>query len=79
MKTVYVITTAPSSRAQRARFLALRLLARIVICIAVLGHVFVLAVGAVDALIAAAIGTRRFAFLSRQLADVARETWEWNP
>ncbi|TQS29103.1 hypothetical protein [Microbispora sp. KK1-11] len=79
MRTVYVVTTAPSSRAQRARFLALVALARIVIWLAFLGHLVTLAVGALDALITAAIGTRRVGFLSHQLADAARETWEWTP
>jgi hypothetical protein len=77
MRTVYVVTTAPSSRAQRARFLALVVLARIVIWLAFVGHLVMLAVSALDALLTAAAGTRRVAFLSRQLADAARETWRY--
>ncbi|MFG1826715.1 hypothetical protein ACGFIJ_29905 [Microbispora bryophytorum] len=76
MRTVYVTTSAPVSRAQRARFLTLLVLARIVIWLAMLGHVLLLLLGALDALITAAIGTRRMAFLSRQFADVARRTWK---
>lgn len=76
MRTVYVVTTAPSSRAQRARFLALRVLAGIVIWLMVVGQILLLALGALDSLITATIGTPRIVYCSRRLTDVIRRTWK---
>ncbi|MGW4641783.1 hypothetical protein ACWEN6_24915 [Sphaerisporangium sp. NPDC004334] len=73
MRTVYVVTDAPRARPVRARLLAA--LAVLLLALAYLGHVVVLAAGAVDALLAAALGTRRISVLSRQFAHVARDTW----
>lgn len=76
MRTVYVVTTAPGDRAHTIRALAYLAAARIVYLLAWLGHVVVLAVGAVDALAAALLGVPRLAHLGRRFARVARETWE---
>lgn len=77
MRRVYVVTDAPRrSRPVRARLLVA--LAWLLLALAYLGHIAALLLGAVDALVTSAIGTRRIALLSRQLADVARRTWEKN-
>lgn len=76
MRTVYVVTTKPGSRARAARrFLAL-LAARIVYLTAWLGHTAVQAVGAVDAILAAWLGTPRLAVVLRRVQAALRETWE---
>lgn len=73
MRTVYVVTTAPGARVRAVVFL---IVARFVVVLAWLGHILVLVVGAVEALIAARLGVPRLAYVARRLAWVARETWE---
>jgi hypothetical protein len=68
VRTVYVITDAPRRpwRA-RARSLASAVVAAVLVALAALGTALVLLIGALDALISAAIGTRRLAYICRLL------------
>ncbi|MER7363556.1 hypothetical protein [Nonomuraea wenchangensis] len=76
MRTVYVITTKPGGQARAVRrFLAL-LAARLVYLTAWLGHLAVLAAGAVDALVTAWLGVPRLGYVISRLRRVARQTWE---
>jgi hypothetical protein len=72
----YVITDAPRPRTWPVRAYLLAAVALLMLALAFVGHVAALVLGALDALVTAAIGTRRIALLSRQLANVARDTWE---
>lgn len=76
MPTVHLVTTAPRPRRWPLRAYLLAAVALLMLALAFVGHLAALALGAVDALLTAAIGTRRIALLSRQLAGVARDTWK---
>lgn len=76
MRTVYVITSAPTSRAQRARYVALLILARIVGGLIGLGHLLVQLVGAADAIVTAVLGIPRLAVLGRRFAAAVRQSRE---
>ncbi|MBG0819867.1 hypothetical protein HS048_03785 [Planomonospora sp. ID91781] len=73
MRTVYVITDAPRRPwRRRARALASAVVAAVLLALAVLGTALVLLIGALDALIAAALGTRRLAYICRLLRQAIR-------
>ena len=76
MRTVYVVTDARRPLRQRARNALASVIFGLLVALAVLGHTIALIAGAIDALITAAIGTRRISYISGQLRDAARETWE---
>lgn len=76
MRTVYVVTTAPGARARAVRHLLGTIAARIVFLLAWIGHIVVLAAGAVGDLVAALLGWPRPGYMSRRVASVIRETWE---
>ncbi|GAA4221631.1 hypothetical protein FHR32_005161 [Streptosporangium album] len=76
MRTVYVITEARHPLRQRARNALATLIMWVLVALAVVGHTIALLAGAVDALITAAIGTRRIGYISGQLRDAVRETWK---
>lgn len=76
MRTVYVVTTAPTTRPERARYLMLLFLARIVIWLMVTGHVVVQLLGAADAIATAVLGIPRLAVLGRRFAAAVQQTWE---
>jgi hypothetical protein len=59
-----------------ARILAYAAVARVTVALTLTGHVVVLLITATDALITARIGTRRIGFISGQLRDAVRESWE---
>ncbi|MFI7134210.1 hypothetical protein ACIBQ1_51690 [Nonomuraea sp. NPDC050153] len=59
-----------------ARLLAYRAAVGLVLVLAILGHVLVLLLGALDALVTAYIGVPRLSRFTRQVVEVIRETWE---
>lgn len=59
-----------------ARTLAYRACVGLVLVLAILGHVLVLLLGALDALVTAFVGVPRLARTTRQFVQVVRETWE---
>lgn len=76
MRTVYVVTTAPGARARALRQLAWLIAARVLFLLAWLGHLVVLAAGAVGDLLAALLGLPPLAYMGRRFARVARQTWK---
>jgi len=60
---------------RRLRIAGLYGLGWLMLALALFGHATLLIVGAVDALISAAVGTRPLGRLARQLADVVNTTW----
>lgn len=74
MRTVYVVTNLRRPLHERIRDLALTVLAWLLLALAVLGHVVGLLLGALDALLAARLGTRRLAYICRLLRQALRDT-----
>ncbi|SDJ93504.1 hypothetical protein [Nonomuraea jiangxiensis] len=58
-----------------ARVLVFRAAVGLVLVLAILGHVLVLLLGALDALVTAWLGLPRLSRFSRQFVEVVRETW----
>ncbi|MFC3983195.1 hypothetical protein [Streptosporangium jomthongense] len=74
-RVVYVITDAPPRPLhERVRDLCLSVLAWLLMALAVLGQALGLLIGALDALIAARLGTRRIAYLARLLCQAIRDS-----
>ncbi|MFI7618024.1 hypothetical protein ACIBP6_43075 [Nonomuraea terrae] len=61
---------------QHARLLTLRAAVGLVLMMAILGHVLVLLLGALDALLTAWLGVPRLSSTTRRFVQVVRETWE---
>lgn len=59
-----------------ARALAYRACVGLVLVLAILGHVFVLLLGALDALVTAFVGVPRLSRTTRRFVQVVRTTWE---
>lgn len=76
MRTVYVVTTKPGAWARTVRAIAFLIVARVVVAVAVVGHVIVQLAGAVDAYVTAVLGVPRLAVLGRRLHAALLETWE---
>jgi hypothetical protein len=76
VRTVYVVTEARHPLRQRARNLLAAVITWLLLTLAIIGHTIALIAGAIDALITAAIGTRRISYISGQLRDAVRETGE---
>lgn len=76
MKRVYVVTDAPSPRARAVRGALYLIAARAVHALAWTGHAIVQAAGAVDAILAAMLGTPRLAVLAGRVRAALHETWE---
>ncbi|MEV0968534.1 hypothetical protein [Microtetraspora glauca] len=74
MRTVYVVTTVGTWRAE-VRRLVLTALGPLLLALAVLGHLLVLVLGAADALVMAAIGVPRLAWCARPIVEEARAQW----
>lgn len=75
MKVVYVVTDAPPRPLrERAWDLTLTALAWLLLALAALGHVLTVTAGALDALITAAAGTRRLAYVFRLLCQAIRDS-----
>lgn len=73
MRTVYIDRRA---LLQQARVLAFRACVGLVLVLAILGHVLVLLLGALDALVTAFLGVPRLSRGTRRFVEVVRETWE---
>lgn len=61
---------------REARALVFRACVGLVLALAILGHVLVLLLGALDALVTAYIGVPRLSRSTRRFVEVVRETWE---
>jgi Na+-driven multidrug efflux pump len=59
-----------------ARTLIFRACVGMLLALAILGHVIVLLLGALDALLAAFFGVPRLSHGTRQFVQVVRETWQ---
>jgi len=72
------MTESPDRRAllMLARALAFRACVGLVLALAVLGHVAVLLLGALDALVTAYIGVPRLSSTTRRIVQVVHETWK---
>lgn len=80
MRTVYVITDAPARPLRdRARDLALTVIAWLLLALAALGQALGLLIGALDALIAARLGTRRLTYIIGLLRQAIRESRQTRP
>ncbi|WP_336208216.1 hypothetical protein [Nonomuraea sp. LPB2021202275-12-8] len=73
MTTVHI---AKPDRLRWARILAMRVCLALLLSLAIFGHVVVLLLGAVDALITARLGLPRLSYSSRRLVEVVYITWK---
>lgn len=72
IRTVYVVTDVRRPLARRARNLALAAVAWLLLALGLLVESLAWLLGTLDAFIAAALGTRRLAYLTTQLRDAIR-------
>lgn len=70
------MSATPTTTAQWARYLVLFAMEWFIGVLTQVGHVIALLAGAADALVTAAIGTRRISYISGQLRDAVRESWK---
>ncbi|MBF8187297.1 hypothetical protein ITP53_16470 [Nonomuraea sp. K274] len=73
MKTTYIDRRA---LLLQARVLTFRAAVGLVLALAIIGHVVVLLLGALDALVTAWVGVPRLSASTRRFVQVVRETWE---
>lgn len=71
-----MVTTKPGARARTVRAVLFLIVARIVVAVAVAGHVVVQLAGAADAYVTAVLGVPRLAVLGRRVRAALHETWE---
>lgn len=58
------------------RFVAMFAVYHLAVAFMWVGHVIVQLAGAVDSIVAAALGVPRLSYTARRVAEVMRETWE---
>lgn len=75
IRRIYVVTTEPGGRRRAVRQIVFLIVARIVVALAWAGHTVAQLAGALDAIVAARLGTPRLAVLARRVRAALYATW----